>query len=140
MIYLVLAAIQGAYLKLSGDSAHSPGTGSPHLATGCTSPEEATLSRQHSVLPNNSMVCDPNGRICVFIPCVTLWCLIWGFPGGLSSKESACRAGDAGSIHGWQRSPEEGMETHSSVLAWRIPRTEEPGGLQSIGSQRVEHD
>ena len=35
---------------------------------------------------------------------------------------------------------EEGMATHSSVLAWRIPRTEEPGRLQSIGSQRVGHD
>ena len=37
-------------------------------------------------------------------------------------------------------SPEEGMVAHSSILAWRIPRTEEPGGLQSIGSQRVGHD
>ena len=35
---------------------------------------------------------------------------------------------------------EEGMETHSSILAWRIPWTEEPGGLQSMGSQRVRHD
>ena len=35
---------------------------------------------------------------------------------------------------------EEGMATHSSVLAWRIPWTEEPGGLQSMGSQRVRHD
>ena len=35
---------------------------------------------------------------------------------------------------------EEGMGTHSSVRAWRIPRTEEPGGLLSIGSQRVRHD
>ena len=35
---------------------------------------------------------------------------------------------------------EEGMETHSSILAWRIPWTEEPGGLQSIGSQRDGHD
>ena len=33
--------------------------------------------------------------------------------------------------------PEKGMATHSSILAWRIPRTEEPGGLQSIGSQTV---
>ena len=32
------------------------------------------------------------------------------------------------------------MATHSSILAWRIPRTEEPGGLQSMGSQRVGHD
>ena len=35
---------------------------------------------------------------------------------------------------------EEGMATHSSILAWRIPRTEEPGGLQSTGSQRDGHD
>ena len=35
---------------------------------------------------------------------------------------------------------EEGMATHSSALAWRIPWTEEPGGLQSTGSQRVGHD
>ena len=35
---------------------------------------------------------------------------------------------------------EDEMATHSSVLAWRIPRTEEPGGLQSTGSQRVRHD
>ena len=35
---------------------------------------------------------------------------------------------------------EEGMATHSSILAWRIPYTEEPGGLQSMGSQRIGHD
>ena len=36
---------------------------------------------------------------------------------------------------GWEDSLEEGMATHSSILAWRIPWTEEPGGLQSMGSQ-----
>ena len=36
--------------------------------------------------------------------------------------------------------PEEGMATHSSILAWRIPWTEEHGGLQSVGSPRVSHD
>ena len=35
---------------------------------------------------------------------------------------------------------EEGMATHSSILAWRIPRTEDPGGLQSVGVRRVGHD
>ena len=35
---------------------------------------------------------------------------------------------------------EKGMATHSSVLAWRIPWTEEPGGLEPLGSQRVRHD
>ena len=41
---------------------------------------------------------------------------------------------------GWENPLEEGMATHSSILAWRIPWTEEPGGLQSMGSQRVGHD
>ena len=41
---------------------------------------------------------------------------------------------DVGSIPGLGRSPGEGMVTHSGILAWRIPWTEEPGGLQSIGS------
>ena len=46
---------------------------------------------------------------------------------------------DTGSVPGSGRSSEEGMATHSSILAWRIPWTEEPGGLQSMGSQRVGH-
>ena len=40
---------------------------------------------------------------------------------------------------GWEDPLEEGMATHSSILAWRIPRTAEPGGLQSMGLQRVRH-
>ena len=58
------------------------------------------------------------------------------FPGGSDSKESACSAGDLGSIPRSGRSLEEGVKTHCSMLAWRIPVTEEPGGLQSRGSQR----
>ena len=41
---------------------------------------------------------------------------------------------------GWENPLEEGMATHSSILAWRTPWTEEPCGLQSTGSQRVGHD
>ena len=63
------------------------------------------------------------------------------FPGGSDSKESACNEGDLGLIPGWERSPgEKEMATHSSILAWRIPWTEEPGKLQSMGLQRVGHD
>ena len=98
-----------------------------------------------------------------------------GFPGGSAGKESACSAGDPGSIpvsgrslgegigyplqyswaflvaqlvknvpamwENWVQSLggedplEEGMATHSSILAWRIPCTEEPGGLLSMGLQ-----
>ena len=43
------------------------------------------------------------------------------FPGGSDGKESACNAGDPGSIPGLGRSPGEGMATHSGILAWRIP-------------------
>ena len=41
---------------------------------------------------------------------------------------------------GWEDPLEEGMATHSGILAWRIPWTEEPGGLRSMGLQRVGHD
>ena len=67
----------------------------------------------------------------------------WGLPRRLSGNEPLANAGDirdTGLIPGSGRSPEEGMATHSSILAWRIPRTEEPGGLQSMGSQRVGQD
>ena len=47
---------------------------------------------------------------------------------------------DMDSIPGREDSLEEGMATHSSILAWEIPRMEEPGGIQSIGVQRVGHD
>ena len=40
----------------------------------------------------------------------------------------------------WEDRLEEGMATHFSILAWRVPWTEKPGGLQSVGLQRVEHD
>ena len=96
-----------------------------------------------------------------------------------AGKESACNAGDPGSIPGsgrslgegtgyplqyswaslvawlvnntpamretwvqslgWEDPLEEGMATHSSILAWRIPWTQEPGGLQSMASQKVGH-
>ena len=62
------------------------------------------------------------------------------FPGSSDGKESACNAGDSGLIPGSGRSLEKGMAIHSSILAWRIPWTEEPGGLQSLESQRVGHN
>ena len=59
---------------------------------------------------------------------------------GSDGKEFACNAGDSGLIPGSGRSPGEGNATHSSILAWRISWTEEPGGLQSTGSERVGHN
>ena len=62
-----------------------------------------------------------------------------GFPDGSMEKNSPANAGDAGLLS--RKDPlEKEMVTHSCLLAWRIPRTEEPGGLQSMGSQRVGRD
>ena len=63
-----------------------------------------------------------------------------GLPGGSDGEESACNAGALGRSLGWEDPLEEGMTTHSIILAWRIPWTEESGWLQSMGSQRVGHD
>ena len=62
-----------------------------------------------------------------------------GLPRWLSGKESTWQTGDAGWIPGSGRSPGEGKATHSSIFAWKIPWTEEFGGLQPMGSQRVGH-
>ena len=73
----------------------------------------------------------------------------WGFPGGSDGKESACKLNNLPAMQvTWvrylstdQEDPlEEEMATHSSILAWKIPWTEEPGGLQFVGLQSVGHD
>ena len=63
-----------------------------------------------------------------------------GFPGGADGKASVCDAGDPVPSLGWEDPLEKEMATHSSTLVWKIPLTEEPGRLQSVGSQRVRHD
>ena len=59
-----------------------------------------------------------------------------GFPGGAGGEEPSCRC----RTHRRYGPLEKGMATHSSILAWRIPWTEEPGGLQSLGLLRIGHD
>ena len=66
--------------------------------------------------------------------------ILRGFPSGSVVKEPTCSAGDAGLIPGSGGSPGEGNGTHFSILVWKIPWTEEPGGLQSTGLQRFGHD
>ena len=56
-----------------------------------------------------------------------------GFSGGSDSKESAYKAGNSGLILGWEDPLEKIMAIHSSILAWKIPWTENPSGLQSWG-------
>ena len=59
-----------------------------------------------------------------------------GFPGGSMVKNLPANAGDMESIPGSGKSPGEGNGNLSSILAWEIPWTEEPGGLQSMESQK----
>ena len=72
------------------------------------------------------------------------WLLtIRGFSDDSVGKEFARNAADradSGSDPGWEDPLEKGMETHSGILAWETPWTEEPGGLQSVELQRVRHD
>ena len=63
-----------------------------------------------------------------------------GFPGGSLGKESACKAGDPGSILGGEDPLEMEMATYSSILTWKIPGTEELGRLYLTGLQRDRHD
>ena len=62
------------------------------------------------------------------------------FPGGSAVKSSPAMPETQVQSLGGEDPLEEGMATHSSILAWRTPWTEEPGRLQSLGSQRVRHD
>ena len=67
----------------------------------------------------------------------------WGFPSGASSKEPACQCRgrdlrDTVSIPGWEDPLEEGMTTHSSILAWRTPWTEEPRGHSPWGHKELD--
>ena len=59
--------------------------------------------------------------------------------GGSDGKQSSCNAGDSSLILGWEDPMEKGMDTLYIILAWRIPWTDEPGRLQSVGLQRVGH-
>ena len=63
-----------------------------------------------------------------------------GFSGGSDGKQSACMQESRVQSLGREDSLEKRMATHSSLLAWRIPWTVEPGGLQSMGLERVRHN
>ena len=67
-------------------------------------------------------------------------CLLAGFPDGSAVKNLPAMQETRVRSLGWEDALEEGMAIHSSILAWRIPWTEEPGTLQSMESQRVGHN
>ena len=66
--------------------------------------------------------------------------VVLGFPGGSVVKNPPANAGDMGWSQVQEDPLEREMATHSSILTWEIPWTEEIGGVQTMGSQRVEHN
>ena len=66
--------------------------------------------------------------------------MVWGFPGGSAVKNPPAMQETQVQSLGGKDPLEKGKATHSSTLAYRIPQTEEPGRLQSTGSQRIRHD
>ena len=76
----------------------------------------------------------------VIIPLEYSTLTFWVSQADRKVKNLPANAGDLGFITGSGRSPKEGMATPSSIAVWRIPGTEEPGGLQTMRSQRVGHD
>ena len=82
-------------------------------------------------------------ELSVFLPAGRIWGPLWtllDFPGASDSKASVYNVGDPGLIPGQEDPLEKEMAIHSRTIAWKIPWTEEPGGLQSMGLQRVGHD
>ena len=95
--------------------------------------EEDTGGEVHWGYSEESLKCwDENFELNFLVNC--------GCPCSSVDKESACSAGDPGSSPGLGRSPEKERATNSSILAWKISCTEEPGGLQSMGLQRAGHN
>ena len=83
----------------------------------------------------------PSGKFQLSLLLFSVYYFYPYFPGGSDGIGSVYNVGDLGSIPGSGRSPGEvEMAIHSSTIAWKIPWTEEPGRLQSMGSQRVRHD
>ena len=99
--------------------------------------EQDRRARFHSVHYNHSPVLLPQADT----PTFPSYYKAVGLPWWLSGKESACQCRRLG-FNPWVRKIplEKEMATHSSILAWRIPWTEEPGGLQSMGLQRMGYD
>ena len=87
---------------------------------------ENNWKKFHEIPKNKTWICHPSSTT-----------LYLSFPGGSDSKESACGAGGLGWSLGQEDPLEKEMVTQSSILAWRIPGTEEPCRQQSMGSQRV---
>ena len=79
-------------------------------------------------------------ELSIFLLCLYIFLILLDYPGGPDGKATVYNAGDRVQALGWEDPLDKEMAIHSSTIAWKIPWTEEPGRLQSMGSQRVGHD
>ena len=105
----------------------------PENSSGCESAKNLSVKVFVMEKPENNQKCS---SIWDWFSQLSVSILFKGFPGGSAGRESACNAGDLG----WEDPLEKGTATHFSILAWRIPSTEKPGMLRSMGSQKVRQD
>ena len=100
---------------------------------------QVTHSESHSFynIETNSRLTDSDSQL----PDLCFILVVWvDFPSSSDSMNLPAVQETCVQSLDWEDLLEKGMATYSSILAWRIPWTEEPGGLQSTGSQRVRHD
>ena len=120
------------FLKPSPLTSWDPGLWSTHLFYRQILINQDNKGRGRAWIDNTPRV--PNSDLAIHCVC------IWASLVTQTTKDSACNVGDPVWSLGWEDPLEKEMATHSSNLAWRTPWTEEPGGLQSMRSQRVRHD
>ena len=96
-----------------------------------------TISMKMSTTDKNIKHCNDLESPQIYNMCIEHIYDTYVFSSGSDGNESACNVGDPGLIPGWGRSPGEGNGNPLQFLAWKIPRTAEPGGPPSLGSQRV---
>ena len=126
--------------------------GPQHVGLPCPSPSPGacSYSSTESMMPSNHLIlCHPLLLLPSIFPSIrvfsnesfdSLQIVIRSFPCSSVGKESTCNAGDTGVIPGLGRTLEEVTAVHSSILAWRIPWTEVPARLQSMGLHRVRYN
>ena len=98
--------------------------------------------RDQTKMPPSLPTCSSISRIYLDLDIRSLYCMYQGRSSLVAQTVKNLPAMQETRVRslGWEDPLEKGVATHSSILAWRIPWTEEPGGLQSMGSQRVEHN
>ena len=138
--FISLGLFLKKWLKALGQKEAEPAGGKRLQPWTCwLSDRRADFSTWTMTVPKTLWICSGSVRRATFQMALSIW-TFKGFPGGTEVKNSPTAQETWVWSLGWEDPLEKEMATHSSILAWRIPLTEEPGRLQSKGSQSVRYD